>query len=83
MDLIEESQCHIQFFSLVYRGGVSDLNVVPATLQGLSRMCYTDLRSLRLACCQKHLENVLWLSKTQILLTKPVPSSMGANPSYT
>ena len=71
-----ESQYHIQFLSLAYGGGVSDLNVVSAILQGLSGMCYIDLRSLRLACCQKHLENVSWLSKIQSLLTKPVPSSM-------
>ena len=45
-----ESQCHIQFLSLVYRGGISDLNVVLATLQRLSGICYTNLRSLRLAC---------------------------------
>ena len=32
MDLIGEIWCHIQFLSLAYRGGVSDLNVVPATL---------------------------------------------------
>ena len=83
MDLMGESRRHIQFLSLAYGGGVSDLNVVPATLQGLSGMCYTDLRLLRLACHQKHLENVSWLSKTQSLLTKPVPSSMGADPSYT
>jgi len=78
-----ESRHHIQFLLLAYEGGVSDFNVVPATLQVLSGMCYTDLRSLRLACCQKHLENVSWLSKIQSLLTKPVSSSMGADPSYT
>ena len=52
MDLMGESQYHIQFLSLAYGGGVSDLNVVPATLQELSGMCYTDLRLLRLACHQ-------------------------------
>jgi len=83
MDLIGESQHHIQFLSLAYGREVSDLNVIPAILQGLSGMCYIDLRSLRLACHQKYLENVSWLSKTQSLLTKPVPSSMGADPSYT
>ena len=81
--LMGKSRHHIQFLSLAYGGGVSDLNVVPATLQGLSGMCYTNLRSLRLACRQKHLKDVSWLSKTQSLLTKPVPSSMGADPSYT
>ena len=78
-----ESRRHIQFLSLAYGGGVSDLNVVPATLQKLSGMCYTNLRSLRLACRQKYLKYVLWLSKTQSLLTKPVSSSVGADPSYT
>ena len=80
---MEESRRHIQFLSLAYGGGVSDLNVVPATLQGLSGICYTDLRSLRLACRQKHLKDVSWLSKTQSLLTKPVPSLVEADPSYT
>ena len=78
-----KSRCHIQFLSLAYGGGVSDLNMVPATLQELSEMCYTDLRLLRLACRQKHLKNVSWLNKTQSLLTKPVSSSMGADLSYT
>ena len=78
-----ESQYHIQFLSLAYGGGVSDLNVVPATLQRLSGICYTNLRLLRLACYQKHLKDVSWLNKIQSLLTKPVPSLMGANPSYT
>jgi len=56
--LIGESQCHIQFLSLAYRKGVSDLNVVSGTLQRLSGMYYTNLRSLRLAYYQKHLEDV-------------------------
>ena len=60
--LMEKSQYHIQFLSLAYRGGVSDLNVVPATLQRLSEMCYTNLMLLRLACHQKHLKDVSWLS---------------------
>jgi len=82
MNLMGKSRCHIQFLSLAYGGGVSDLNMVPATLQELSGMCYTDLRLLRLACRQKYLKDVSWLSKTQSLLTKPVPSSVGADPSY-
>jgi len=77
-----ESRHHIQFLSLAYERGVSDLNVVPATLQGLSGMYYIDLRLLRLACCQKHLKDVSWLSKIQNLLTKLVPSSVGADLSY-
>ena len=64
IDLMGESQHHIQFLSLAYGGGVSDLNVVPATLQRLSGMCYTDLRLHRLAYYQKHLKDVSWLSKT-------------------
>ena len=83
IDLIGKSRCHIQFLSLAYEEGVSGLNVVPAILQGLLGMCYTDLRSLRLACYQKHLENVSWLSKIQSLLTKSVPSSTESDPSYT
>jgi len=47
MNLIGESQCHIQFLSLAYREGVSDLNMVPAILQRLLGMCYIDLRLLR------------------------------------
>ena len=47
MNLIGESQRHIQFLSLAYRKGVSDLNMVPATLQRLLGMCYIDLRLLR------------------------------------
>jgi len=83
MDLMGKSQYHIQFLSLAYGEVVSDLNVVPATLQRLSGMCYTDLRLHRLAYYQKYLKDVSWLSKTQSLLTKPVPSSMGADSSYT
>ena len=78
-----ECQHHIQFLSLAYGGGVSDLNVVPATLQRLSGMSYTNLRSLRLACYQKHLKDVSWLSKIQSLLTKLVSSSVEADLSYT
>jgi len=66
-----------------FYGGVSDFNVVPATLQGLSGICYTDFRLHRLAYCQKHLKDISWLSKVQSLLTKPVLSLMGANLSYT
>ena len=80
--LIRKSQCHIQFLSLAYKGEVSDLNVVLAILQRLSEMYYTNLRLLRLACCQKHLKDVSWLSKTRSLLTKPVSSSMGTDTSY-
>ena len=47
MNLIGESQCHIQFLLLAYREGVSDLNMVPAILQRLLGMCYIDLRLLR------------------------------------
>ena len=81
--LMGESRRHIQFLSLAYGGGVSDLNVVSATLQRLSGICYTNLRSLRLACHQKHLKDVSWLSKIQSLLTKPVPSSVEADLFYT
>jgi len=80
--LMGESRRHIQFLLLAYGGRVSDLNVVPAILQRLLGICYTNLRLLRLACHQKHLKDVSWLSKTQSLLTKPVSSSVGADPSY-
>jgi len=48
MDLIGESQHHIQFLSLAYGGEVLDLNMVPAILQELLGMYYTNLRLFRL-----------------------------------
>ena len=49
--LMGKSQCYIQFLSLAYEEELSDLNVVPATLQRLLGICYTDLGLLKLACC--------------------------------